>query len=168
MELNPADLGRVDVRLKINAAGQVSAHLNFDDPMTAANFSARESDLRAELSKAGLSLGDDAISFSSRPPAADSIAAATQPQNQSQPQSQPQPLGSDGAFTGTGTGNANGQTASGDHQRGQPSSGSPQTPQQARALSSADALAQAADLAAWSDASNAYSSSHRLSLNLLV
>ena len=66
IELHPADLGKVDVALTIARDGKVSAHLSFDSPVTATAFHARESELRQQLSAAGLDVGGDALSFSSR------------------------------------------------------------------------------------------------------
>ena len=163
MELNPADLGRVDVKLKINSAGQLSAHMDFDDPLTAAAFSARESDLRAELSKAGLTLSDDAISFSSRQNADSAASASTTPAVQTP--ALPTPSSNNDA----GSQASLSDQQRGQYSQGQSSNGQPQTPQAAsQSLNSADALAQAADLTALLGTSNAYSSSNRLSLNLLV
>ncbi|ESQ76022.1 flagellar hook-length control protein FliK [Asticcacaulis sp. AC402] len=67
LELKPADLGRVDVALTITSEGRVSAHLQFDTPITATTFAARESELRQHLTAAGLKLDGDALTFSSRP-----------------------------------------------------------------------------------------------------
>jgi hypothetical protein len=66
VELHPADLGRVDVALTIDRDGKVNAHLNFDTPITAAAFSAHESELRQQLSQAGLNVDNGALTFSSR------------------------------------------------------------------------------------------------------
>ena len=66
MELHPADLGKVDVALSIGRDGKMTAHMTFDSDMTAANFSAHESDLRQQLRDTGLQLSDDALSFSTR------------------------------------------------------------------------------------------------------
>ncbi len=66
LELHPADLGKVEVALNIDRDGKTTAHLRFDNPITASTFSAHESDLRQQLANAGLKLDDGALSFSSR------------------------------------------------------------------------------------------------------
>ena len=66
IELHPADLGKVEVALNIARDGKISAHLSFDTPITATAFHARESELRQQLSAAGLDVSGDSLSFSSR------------------------------------------------------------------------------------------------------
>lgn len=66
IELYPADLGKVEVSLHIARDGKTTAHLTFDSPVTAASFSASEPELRQQLANAGLSVDQDALSFSSR------------------------------------------------------------------------------------------------------
>jgi flagellar hook-length control protein FliK len=66
VELHPADLGRVDVALTIDRDGKVNAHLNFDTPITAAAFSAHQSELRQQLTQAGLNVDSGSLTFSSR------------------------------------------------------------------------------------------------------
>jgi flagellar hook-length control protein FliK len=56
LELNPAGLGKVDVRLEIGAAGQMSAAMTFDNPQTAAELKSRANDLQRALEQAGFNL----------------------------------------------------------------------------------------------------------------
>ncbi|ESQ91489.1 hypothetical protein ABAC460_05760 [Asticcacaulis sp. AC460] len=142
LELKPVDLGRIDVALTITAQGKVSAHLAFDTPVTATTFAARESELRQQLTAAGLKLDDDALTFSSRP--AESV------QNQTTP-AQAQ-AGTFAAFTDPHTGQ-------------QPRS----NPRQAtRALKRADANAAEADLDAALAQLRQRPGSGRLALDLTV
>ncbi|OYW80371.1 MAG: hypothetical protein B7Z26_06570 [Asticcacaulis sp. 32-58-5] len=66
MELRPSDMGRVDVRMEINADGKLSAHLSFDSPVAETEFRGRQDDLRRQLEQSGFSLEDGSLSFSSR------------------------------------------------------------------------------------------------------
>ncbi len=84
MELHPADLGRVEVALTIGANGAATAHLKFDTAVTAATFSAHESELRQSLTQAGVTLSDDALSFSSQDGSSSSGGSAFASQQDSQ------------------------------------------------------------------------------------
>ena len=66
MELHPADMGRGDVRLDIDAEGRVAARLAFDNPAAAADMRGRAAELRRNLEEAGFLLSDDALSFADR------------------------------------------------------------------------------------------------------
>lgn len=66
IELNPHDLGKVDVRLDIDAEGRLAARLAFDNPAAAADMRGRIDDLRRDLEQAGFQLSDDAFSFADR------------------------------------------------------------------------------------------------------
>ena len=66
MELNPVELGRVDVRLDIDSEGRLAARLAFDNPAAAMELRGRVDDLRRELQQAGFQLADDAFSFTDR------------------------------------------------------------------------------------------------------
>ncbi|MDC7676249.1 flagellar hook-length control protein FliK [Asticcacaulis machinosus] len=66
MELRPSDMGRVDVRMEINADGKLSAHLSFDSPVAETEFRGRQDDLRRQLEQSGFNLEDGSLSFSSR------------------------------------------------------------------------------------------------------
>ncbi|WP_245162362.1 flagellar hook-length control protein FliK [Brevundimonas sp. AJA228-03] len=71
MALTPDDLGRVDVSLDIDADGQLSARLAFDNPLAAADLRGRVDELRRQLTDAGFTVADDALSFDQREPSAD-------------------------------------------------------------------------------------------------
>lgn len=66
MALTPDDLGRVDVSLDIDADGQLSARLAFDNPLAAADLRGRVDELRRQLTDAGFTVADDALSFDQR------------------------------------------------------------------------------------------------------
>ncbi|MGA9659903.1 MAG: flagellar hook-length control protein FliK [Asticcacaulis sp.] len=181
MELQPANLGRVDVTLNISKDGQLTAHLAFDSEVTATSFSAHESNLRQELIRMGLVLADDALTFSSRlkpevaaqihtasaPPASSQVTPGAEARSQDNPQQ--------GSMSQGGSGQNPQQQNPGfmNHQQ----SGHRPTPEQvARHLAHADQLAAEADLdMALNSALNsglsgqAYRSSHAsLALNLIV
>lgn len=63
IELNPAGLGRVDVKIEIAASGALTAALSFDNPHAAAELRARAEELRAALNQAGFDLSDAGLSF---------------------------------------------------------------------------------------------------------
>jgi hypothetical protein len=65
IELHPADLGKVDVKLQIQADGQLAARMSFDNPAAAASFQANADSLRQSLQQAGFHVGGDALSFTS-------------------------------------------------------------------------------------------------------
>jgi len=56
LELNPAGLGRVDVRMEIGASGRMSAAMTFDTPAAAAELRARAGELQRHLEQAGFDL----------------------------------------------------------------------------------------------------------------
>jgi len=64
--LRPAELGRVDVKLDIDAEGRLSARLAFDNPAAATDLRGRVDDLRRQLEAAGFELADDALEFTER------------------------------------------------------------------------------------------------------
>lgn len=66
MALTPDDMGRVDVSLDIDADGQLSARLAFDNPLAAADLRGRVDELRRQLTDAGFNVADDALSFDQR------------------------------------------------------------------------------------------------------
>jgi hypothetical protein len=53
VELHPADLGRVDVRLEIGAHGRMTASMSFENPHAAAELRGRADELRSALENAG-------------------------------------------------------------------------------------------------------------------
>lgn len=66
MALTPDDLGRVDVKLDIDAEGRLAARLAFDNPAAAADLKGRVDELRRQLEQQGFQLSDDAIEFTQR------------------------------------------------------------------------------------------------------
>jgi flagellar hook-length control protein FliK len=63
--LEPQGLGRVDVSLKIDQQGQLSAVLSFDNPSAAAEAKSRAGDLQQALQQAGFDIGQSGLSFTS-------------------------------------------------------------------------------------------------------
>jgi flagellar hook-length control protein FliK len=63
--LEPQGLGRVDVSLKIDSQGQLSAVLSFDNPGAAAEAKSRAGDLQQALQQAGLNVSQSGLSFTS-------------------------------------------------------------------------------------------------------
>jgi hypothetical protein len=53
VELEPAGMGRVDVKIDIGASGALSASMNFDNPQSAEAMRARSGELQAALEQAG-------------------------------------------------------------------------------------------------------------------
>ncbi|HYD27656.1 flagellar hook-length control protein FliK [Brevundimonas sp.] len=64
--LKPAELGRVDVKLDIDAEGRLAARLAFDNPAAATDLRGRADELRRQLEAAGFQLADDAFEFAER------------------------------------------------------------------------------------------------------
>ncbi|HEX5377895.1 MAG TPA: flagellar hook-length control protein FliK, partial [Phenylobacterium sp.] len=56
VQLHPADLGRVDVRLEIGAHGRLMASMSFENPHAAAELRGRADELRSALESAGFDL----------------------------------------------------------------------------------------------------------------
>lgn len=167
MELHPADLGKVDVALSIGRDGKMTAHMTFDSDMTAATFSARESDLRQQLSATGLKLSDDALSFSTR--------LKTDATAQSQAQTvNANARSADDSSSGNSPQQQNAFTQA-DSQQGQQRPHSQHLAQLARSQAAADQAAADADLAALNSAIDASAarlkyrqSASRLALDLSV
>lgn len=66
MSLTPDELGRVDVKLEIDAEGRLAARLAFDNPAAATDLKGRVDDLRRQLEQQGFQLTDDALEFTQR------------------------------------------------------------------------------------------------------
>ena len=66
MALTPDELGRVDVKLDIDAEGRLNARLAFDNPAAATDLRGRADELRRQLEDAGFHLADDAFEFAER------------------------------------------------------------------------------------------------------
>jgi flagellar hook-length control protein FliK len=56
VELHPADLGQVNVRLEIGAHGRMTASMSFENPHAAAELRGRADELRSALENAGFDL----------------------------------------------------------------------------------------------------------------
>lgn len=66
MALTPEELGRVDVKLDIDADGKLAARLAFDNPAAATDLRGRVDELRRQLLEAGFQLAADAFEFAER------------------------------------------------------------------------------------------------------
>lgn len=64
--LRPDELGRVDVKLDIDAEGRLAARLAFDNPAAATDLRGRADELRRQLEDAGFHLAEDAFEFADR------------------------------------------------------------------------------------------------------
>ncbi|HEX7946469.1 MAG TPA: flagellar hook-length control protein FliK, partial [Phenylobacterium sp.] len=62
VELNPAGLGKVNVRVEIGAQGAITAAMSFDNPQAAAELRSRATELQRALEQAGFTLSG-AMSF---------------------------------------------------------------------------------------------------------
>jgi flagellar hook-length control protein FliK len=63
VQLEPAGLGRVHVRVEIGAEGRLSAAMSFENPQAAAELKSRASELQRALAQAGFDLGSGGLSF---------------------------------------------------------------------------------------------------------
>jgi flagellar hook-length control protein FliK len=63
LNLHPAELGGVQVKIQVDRRGAVSASLTFDNPQAAADLKAHSADLKAALNQAGFDVSDDGLSF---------------------------------------------------------------------------------------------------------
>ena len=66
IRLDPPELGRVEVRLSIDAAGKASAHLSADQPQTLELLQKDAASLTRALREAGLNVSQDGLNFSLR------------------------------------------------------------------------------------------------------
>lgn len=66
MSLTPDELGRVDVKLEIDAEGRLAARLAFDNPAAATDLKGRVDELRRQLEQQGFQLSEDALEFTQR------------------------------------------------------------------------------------------------------
>jgi flagellar hook-length control protein FliK len=71
IRLDPPELGRVDVRLSIDATGKASAHLSADQPQTLSLLQKDAPLLTRALREAGLDVSQDGLNFSLRQQAHD-------------------------------------------------------------------------------------------------
>jgi flagellar hook-length control protein FliK len=84
MGLTPEGLGKVNVSMDIDADGQLTAQLAFDNPLAAADLRSRVDELRSQLTDAGFKLADDALTFSQQDTSSSDGGAADQRSDQNQ------------------------------------------------------------------------------------
>ena len=68
IRLDPADLGRIDVRIDVDRNGQVTSHLTVERPETLSMLRQDANQLQRALDNAGLSTGNGGLQFSLRDP----------------------------------------------------------------------------------------------------
>ncbi|MBI5321160.1 flagellar hook-length control protein FliK [Bradyrhizobium sp.] len=66
IRLDPAELGRIDVRIDVDRHGQVTSHLTVEKPETLSMLRQDAPHLQRALNDAGLSTGDSSLQFSLR------------------------------------------------------------------------------------------------------
>lgn len=83
IRLDPAELGRIDVRIDVDRHGQVTSHLTVEKPETLSMLRQDAPQLQRALNDAGLSTGDGGLQFSLR-----DQSSSGQNGNQSNPNAQ--------------------------------------------------------------------------------
>ncbi len=66
IRLDPADLGRIDVRIDVDRSGQVTSHLTVEKPETLSMLRQDAPQLQRALDDAGLKTGNGSLQFSLR------------------------------------------------------------------------------------------------------
>jgi len=66
VRLDPADLGRIDVRIDVDRSGQVTSHLTVEKPETLSMLRQDAPQLQQALNDAGLKTGSGGLQFSLR------------------------------------------------------------------------------------------------------
>ncbi len=99
VELDPIGLGKVDVKIDINARGELTAALNFQNPHSAQELQARSSELQSALQQAGFDLSKAALHFTSGDQSGQSLL--NQQQQQRQGDAQPMRAGTFGNLADT-------------------------------------------------------------------
>ncbi len=66
IRLDPADLGRIDVRIDVDRNGQVTSHLTVEKPETLSMLRQDAPQLQRALNDAGLTTGNGGLQFSLR------------------------------------------------------------------------------------------------------
>jgi flagellar hook-length control protein FliK len=66
IRLDPADLGRIDVRISIDSTGQMTSHLMVEKPETLSMLQQDAPQLQQALNDAGFKTGDSGLQFSLR------------------------------------------------------------------------------------------------------
>ena len=79
ISLDPADLGRIDVRINVDRNGQVTSHLTVEKPETLQMLRQDAPQLQRALDDAGLKTGSNGLPFSLR----DQSSSGPEPAEQS-------------------------------------------------------------------------------------
>ena len=79
IRLDPAELGRIDVRIDVDRNGQVTSHLTVEKPETLAMLRQDAPQLQRALNDAGLKTGDGGLQFSLRDQSSSGHRTATSP-----------------------------------------------------------------------------------------
>ena len=66
IRLDPADLGRIDVRISVDSSGQMTSHLMVEKPETLSMLQQDAPQLQQALNDAGFKTGDSGLQFSLR------------------------------------------------------------------------------------------------------
>jgi flagellar hook-length control protein FliK len=66
IRLDPAELGRIDVRIDVDRNGQVTSHLTVEKPETLSMLRQDAPQLQRQLDDAGFKTGDNGLQFSLR------------------------------------------------------------------------------------------------------
>jgi flagellar hook-length control protein FliK len=66
IRLDPADLGRIDVRINVDSNGQMTSHLTVEKPETLSMLQQDAPQLQRALNDAGFKTGDGGLQFSLR------------------------------------------------------------------------------------------------------
>ncbi|HUO01022.1 MAG TPA: flagellar hook-length control protein FliK [Bradyrhizobium sp.] len=66
IRLDPADLGRIDVRINVDSNGQMTSHLTAEKPETLSMLQQSAPQLQRALNDAGFKTGDSGLQFSLR------------------------------------------------------------------------------------------------------
>ena len=82
IRLDPADLGRIDVRIDVDRNGQVTSHLTVEKPETLSMLRQDAPQLQRALNDAGFKTGDSGLQFSLR----DQSSSGQNSGNDNQPQ----------------------------------------------------------------------------------
>jgi len=88
VRLDPADLGRIDVRIDVDRNGQVTSHLTVEKPETLSMLRQDAPQLQQALNDAGLKTNSSGLQFSLR----DQSSSGQNNGNNNQPDAQPQRL----------------------------------------------------------------------------
>jgi flagellar hook-length control protein FliK len=84
VRLDPADLGRIDVRIDVDRNGQVTSHLTVEKPETLAILQQDAPQLQQALNDAGLKTGNGGLQFSLRDQSSSGQNSGNQPNGNAQ------------------------------------------------------------------------------------